>query len=109
SVRATLIDAEQKVNNARLYFNFLLNRNADGAIIVEKDDKNDLAKVQGLLATLDVSGQREELKALNQVVGINKTVRKMNSQFAVPRLGAFLDLGTQSEGFKFNSNTRYYM
>ncbi len=109
SVRATLIDAEQKVNNARLYFNFLLNRNADDAIIVEKDDKNDLAKVQGLLATLDISGQREELKALNQVVGINKTVRKMNSQFAVPRLGAFLDLGTQSEGFKFNSNTRYYM
>lgn len=109
SVRATLIEAEQKVNNARLYFNFLLNRNADDAIIVEKDDKNDLAKVQGLLASLDISGQREELKALNQVVGINKTVRKMNSQFAVPRLGAFLDLGTQSEGFKFNSNTRYYM
>ena len=109
SVRATLIDAEQKVNNARLYFNFLLNRNADDAIIVEKNDKNDLAKVQSLLASLDISGQREELKALNQVVGINKTVRKMNSQFAVPRLGAFLDLGTQSEGFKFNSNTRYYM
>lgn len=109
SVRATLIDAEQKVNNARLYFNFLLNRNADDAIIVEKNDQNDLAKVQSLLASLDISGQREELKALNQVVGINKTVRKMNSQFAVPRLGAFLDLGTQSEGFKFNSNTRYYM
>lgn len=33
----------------------------------------------------------------------------MNSQFAVPRLGAFFDLGTQSEGFKFNANTRYYM
>jgi len=109
SVRATLIDAEQKANNARLYFNFLLNRNADDAILVEKDDKNDLAKVQGLLASLDISGQREELKALNQVVGINKTVRKMNSQFAVPRLGAFFDLGTQSEGFKFNANTRYYM
>lgn len=109
SVRATLIDAEQKVNNARLYFNFLLNRNADDAIIVEKNDPNDLAKMQSLLASLDISGQREELKALNQVVGINKTVRKMNSQFAVPRLGAFLDLGTQSEGFKFNSNTRYYM
>jgi len=109
SVRATLFDAEQKVNNARLYFNFLLNRNPDDAIVVEKDDKNDLAKVQGLLASLDISGQREELKALNQVVSINKTVRKMNSQFAVPRLGAFLDLGTQSEGFKFNSNTRYYM
>lgn len=109
SVKATLLDAEQKVNNARLYFNFLLNRNADDAIIVEKDDKNDLAKVQSLLVSLEISGQREELKALNQVVGINKTVRKMNSQFAVPRLGAFLDLGTQSEGFKFNSNTRYYM
>ncbi len=109
NVRATLLDAEQKVNNARLYFNFLLNRNADHAIVVEKDDQGNLAKVESLLLNLDISGQREELKALNQVVGINQTVRKMNSQFAVPKLGAFLDLGTQSEGFKFNSNTRYYM
>ena len=33
----------------------------------------------------------------------------MNRQFAVPKLGGFVDLGSQSEGFHFNDNTRYYM
>jgi outer membrane protein TolC len=109
SVKATLIDAEQKVNNARMYFNFLLNRDANEAIVVEANDNSALAKAEGLLAGLNIASQREELKALNEVEGINKTVQKMNSQFAVPKLGAFLDVGTQSEGFHFNSNTRYYM
>ncbi|SOD15500.1 TolC family protein [Pedobacter xixiisoli] len=110
SVNATLLDAEQKVNNARLYFNFLLNRDANEAIIVEAaNDKSELAKVEGLLAGLNIANQREELKALGQVEGISKNVQKMNGQFAVPKLGAFLDVGTQSEGFHFNSNTRYYM
>lgn len=109
SVNATLLDAEQKVTNARLYFNFLLNRDANEAIITITNDKSELAKVEGLLAGLNISSQREELKALGQVESINRNVQKMNSQFAVPKLGAFLDVGTQSEGFHFNSNTRYYM
>ncbi|MNK24620.1 Outer membrane efflux protein [compost metagenome] len=109
SVNATLLDAEQKVNNARLYFNFLLNRDANDAIIIEANDKTELAKVEGLLAGLNIVNQREELKALGQVEGISKNVQKMSGQFAVPKLGAFLDVGTQSEGFHFNSNTRYYM
>jgi len=109
SANATLLDAEQKITNARLYFNFLLNRDADDTIIVEANDKEELAKVEGLLAGLNISGQREELKALSQVEGISRNVQKMNSQFAVPKLGAFLDVGNQSEGFHFNSNTRYYL
>ncbi|WP_113638625.1 TolC family protein [Nubsella zeaxanthinifaciens] len=109
NANATLLDAEQKVNNARLYFNFLLNRDANEAVEVESQDQANLAKVEGLLAGLNAVGEREELKALQQLEGINRNVQKMNGQFAVPKLGAFLDVGTQSEGFKFNSNTRYYM
>jgi outer membrane protein TolC len=109
NANATLLDAEQKVTNARLYFNFLLNRDANDAIIADANDKSELVKVEGLLSGLNIASQREELKALGQVEGINKNVQKMNSQFAVPKLGAFLDVGTQSEGFHFNSNTRYYM
>jgi outer membrane protein len=40
SVNATIIDAAQKVNNARLYFNFLLNRDANEAIVIATDDKS---------------------------------------------------------------------
>ena len=109
NANATLLDAEQKVSNARLYFNFLLNRDPNDVILSNANDNLELAKVEGLLAGLNISSQREELKALGQVEGINKNVQKMNSQFAVPKLGAFLDVGTQSEGFHFNSSTRYYM
>ena len=109
NANATLLDAQQKVNNARLYFNFLLNRNPNDLILSDTNDQTELAKVEGLLAGLNMTNQREELKVLGQVEGINKNVQKMNSQFAVPKLGAFLDVGTQSEGFHFNANTRYYM
>ena len=109
NANATLLDAQQKVDNARLYFNFLLNRNPNDLILSDTNDQTELAKVEGLLAGLNMTNQREELKVLGQVEGINKNVQKMNSQFAVPKLGAFLDVGTQSEGFHFNANTRYYM
>lgn len=109
NANATLLDAQRKVDNARLYFNFLLNRNPNDAILTNTNDQTELAKVEGLLAGLNMTNQREELKVLGQVEGINKNVQKMNSQFAVPKLGAFLDVGTQSEGFHFNANTRYYM
>jgi len=106
---AQVLAAEQQVVNARLYFNFLLNRDSQEGIDVGLNEQASLEKIGGILAKLDWTGDREELKALDQVVAINKNVQKMNSRFAVPKLGAFLDLGTQSEGFKFNANTRYYI
>lgn len=108
-VNAQVVTAEQQAINARMYFNFLLNRSADEKIDVNFDDKNGLTKVENLVAELSPAGNREELKALDQMININKTALKMNKQFAVPKLGAFVDLGSQSEGFKFNDNTRYYM
>jgi len=107
--KAQVVSAEQQVINARLYFNFLLNRDSEELINLTLNDKDELAKVEGLIVAESVINNREELKALNQVVSINKNVLKMNKQFAVPKLGAFVDLGSQSEGFNFNSNTRYYM
>ncbi|QQS95066.1 TolC family protein [Sphingobacterium spiritivorum] len=106
---AQLVAAEQQVLNARMYFNFLLNRNAETNIDPDTDNKAGLDKVSILLADLSQSEKREELKAIDQVVEINRTALKMNKQYAVPKLAAFVDLGSQSEGFKFNNNTRYYM
>lgn len=109
SAKAALLEAEQKVDNARMYFNFLLNRAADQSIATAQQQGDALTKIEGLLAGINIINNREELRALNEVEGIHKNMQKMNSQFAVPKLGAFLDLGTQSEGFKFNDNTRYYL
>ncbi|RDC54474.1 TolC family protein [Pedobacter chinensis] len=109
NANAQLVAAEQQVVNARMYFNFLLNRDSNEKIETNFDDKVSLTEVEHLLTNLMVADGREELKALDQVININKTALKMNKQFAVPKLGAFVDLGSQSEGFHFNDNTRYYM
>lgn len=109
NANAQVVAAQQQVVNARLYFNFLLNRNTEELISLTLSDKDELAKAEGLIVAEAIINNREELKALSQVVAINKNVLSMNKQFAVPKLGAFVDLGTQSEGFNFNSNTRYYM
>lgn len=109
NVNAQVVSAQQQVMNARMYFNFLLNRNADEKIDVSSDDQDILNNSASLAGDLSISGNREELKALDQVININKTALKMNKAFAVPKLGAFADLGSQSEGFHFNNNTRYYM
>lgn len=109
NVKAQVVSAEQQVVNARMYFNFLLNRNPEDKIETNFNDNARFSKVESLIADLTLSSAREELKALNQVIDINKTALKMNRQFAVPKLGAFVDLGSQSEGFHFNDQTRYYM
>lgn len=108
NINAQLVSAKQQVVNAQLYFNFLLNRNADEKIDSGKG-QIDLNTVDGLVVNMPSSNSREELKQLDQVIAINKNVLKMNNRFAVPKLGAFFDLGSQSEGFKFNNNSRYYM
>jgi len=109
NVHAQIVSAEQQAANAKMYFNFLLNRNANEKINADFDDKAWISKVEQSIIDQPLQGSREELKALDQVVHINKTALKMNKQFATPKLGAFVDLGSQSEGFKFNDNTRYYM
>src|SRR5690606_30755644 len=53
--------------------------------------------------------KREELLALKQVIMLNETVQKMNERYFVPRLSAFLDLGSQASDFRFNDESRYYM
>ncbi|WP_262246263.1 TolC family protein [Parapedobacter soli] len=110
AAQATLTAAEQQADNAKFYFNSLLNREAEAAIDTAFNPENSLLEVVGLLNGGNPAvGKREELEALTTAVNIRKTALKMDKQYAVPTLNAFLDLGSQSEGFRFNGQTRYYM
>ena len=109
SGQAQLTNAHQQADNARLYFNSLLNRSADASINTALDVNAVLAKaLVGLKVHMPVSN-REELKSLRQVVVMNQTVVRMNKHYAVPKLNGFLDLGSQSESWKYNDQSRYYM
>ena len=106
---AQLTQAKLQVRNAQLYFNSLLNRPGDTEIDTLYDSERALVEASALLHDGGTTDGREEIQSLKTVVGIQETVLKMNKQYQVPKLNAFLDLGSQSEGFYFNSQSRYYM
>lgn len=109
SSRAQLVKARQQANNARMYFNVLLNREADTAIDSTWHTEEDLRHARKMAADNDVHSGREEIKSLEQAVIINETLVKMNKKFMVPKLNGFVDIGSQAENWKFNNESRYYM
>jgi outer membrane protein len=108
-VNAQVNTAEQQAENAKLYFNFLLNRDQHTDIDTSYDPGNALTEIGTLLAAQPGAGSREELKALQQAININETVLQMNKQVYMPRLNGVLDLGSQAENWKFNTQSRYYL
>lgn len=109
SAEAQLTRANQQAENARLYFNSLLNRDAGAAIDTAFDTDAGLAQASTQMNGATGGNEREELKSLQQVVKLNETVVKMNKSFRVPKLSGFLDLGSQAENWKYNDQSRYYM
>jgi outer membrane protein len=109
NVKAQVTAAEQQANNAKLYFNFLLNRGQSEEIDTQYNAETQINDIPGLLAGEKRASGREELKALQQVVSVNETVLEMNKAVYYPKLNGFLDLGSQSQNWKFNSQSRYYM
>ena len=110
AAEAKLTVAEADARNAQGYFNSLLNRRSDAAVDTAFDRQQALLQAAAVLQAGPIGGSgREELAALATAITMRGTTLKLNKQFAVPKLNAFLDLGSQSEGFRLNGQTRYYM
>jgi outer membrane protein TolC len=103
AVKAQLQQAQNQRKNAQYYFNFLLNRELDAAI----EEVEISGEVSGV-ANTDVS-KREELAMLQEAKAIQETVVRMNEKFWVPKLNAFLDLGSQGVNWEVSSKSAYYM
>ncbi|HMR19027.1 MAG TPA: TolC family protein [Sphingobacterium sp.] len=104
-VEAQLSEAEQQKLNAQYYFNMLLNRAAHDPIDMLE---NPLAQLTADKLSTSVDG-REELGALNQQIAIQETLVKINKQVFLPKLNAFLDIGSQAENIRFNLESQYVM
>lgn len=109
NVEAQLTQARQQVDNARLYFNMLLNREPEAPVDTTFSEEDALSNSLVLPDGPASAQQREELQSLSTFIQLNETVLRMNKQFFLPKLNGFLDLGSQAEGFKFNSQSRYYL
>lgn len=104
---AALQEANQQANNAKLYFNFLLNTDPKDSITTNYNTNAAINTIQPLTAI--ETTPREEIKMIEQTLAINQKLLEMNKNFAYPKLNGFLNTGTQAEKFKYSSQSFYYL
>ncbi len=109
NTRAQLIEAEQQTVNAKLYFNFLLNREAAEDISVDPIEPKVFENITGLISGTNTPLQREELFQIKGAAELNTLSLKMKEAFWVPKLSGFADLGAQAEDLRYNQNANYYL
>ena len=109
-VKAQLYEAENGAQNARRYFNFLLNKPQESPVEVSAGTAAAVAEVPRLLLQTQASiAGREELQMIQTAERLNQRVLQMKQQAWVPKVNAFLDLGAQADNMQFNSQARYYL
>ncbi|MTH15833.1 TolC family protein [Flavobacterium sp. LC2016-01] len=103
-INAHLVTAQQNKKSAQSYFNFLLNKPLTDSINVDTDTALPVIE----LTEADVS-RREELAKIKTAMQINENVEGLTKSYIIPKVGTFLDLGSQAFDFKFNQDSRYYL
>ena len=102
---ALLVTARQAENNARAYFNFLLNTDLHKSII---EDSIYALPAVTFLADSSVA-RREELTKIQYAATVNKYVIALAKSYRQPKLNSFLDLGSQAFDGKVNRGSWYYL
>ena len=111
-VGSALIEAKNNLQNAIAYFNFLLNRSLDTAIITDE------SLMEGTVTTDPLPDQhpspglpagREELTRLGSYQKIVRSNLQYSRSYLVPKLNAFYDIGFQGFGFHFDGNQFYQL
>ncbi|WP_281233744.1 TolC family protein [Flavobacterium gelatinilyticum] len=101
-IQANLETARQTSNNARSYFNFLLNQKLDAAI---ETDQSEALPIEVLSENTQ---NREELQKLTQAKEINENVSRLTKSYWLPKVNGFADFGIQDFDFQSDKNSRYY-
>jgi len=103
---AALIQAQRNSQNARSYFNFLLNRPLKDSVYTESIVSAAVLTVPDTTAGVS---RREELKQLETLRQVYTLDEKLQKSGFIPKLNTFVDLGSQGFDFNVNSKTRYYL
>lgn len=104
-VEAQLTEAQNNAKNAAAYFNFLLNKPFDTPIAEDPSiSDTNYAFPSNLDGTTE---NRDELRKLLVAQGINQTVLKMNEAYKIPKVNAFVDLGSQAFNFGVGNGSLY--
>ncbi len=104
-VEAQLTEAQNNAKNAAAYLNFLLNKPLDTPVAEDSTIAN---ITYAFPATLDgTTENRDELRKLLVAQGINQTILKMNEAYKIPKVNAFVDLGSQGFNFEVGNGSLY--
>ena len=103
-VNASLIGAKKTKESARYYFNFLLNKPLTDSITLEEVSA---LPAPAVMFSTDVQ-KREELSKLRLAQGINRNLTSMTRSYLIPKIGTYIDLGSQAFNWDFNRQSRYY-
>lgn len=103
-INASLISARKTSESARYYFNFLLNRPLTDSIL---PDEITTLPTADQSQDDNVSG-REELTKLRIAKDINGNLNGLAKSYLIPKVGTYLDLGSQAFNWQFNNQSRYY-
>ena len=103
--QAALVYKNQQT--AAAFFNFLLNREFDAEIIIEKD-----ATVQPVMIPLEDArsrafSYREELLQLNHYMNAAESNIKLNKGSLLPQVNLVADYGIQGETYAFNTDSDF--
>jgi outer membrane protein TolC len=104
-INASLIGANKTAESARYYFNFLLNRPLTDSITLDEIKELPVSNQQ----QDDNTSKREELTKLRLANDINGNLKGLAKSYIIPKLGTFIDLGSQDFDWKFTSQSRYYL
>lgn len=107
-VESDLLAARNEEQNAKAYFNFLLNKPLTDPIIAIEISLTENVKAIAANLNDNING-REELKSIGIAKNINKDVQKLNRSFRTPKVNAFLDLASQGFDFQVNRNSFFYL
>ncbi len=101
---AAITQAKNNVENARAYFNFLLNKPLKDSVSLDTS----ILTVSG---NIPVSGiqSREELLQLETTKKMALLQQQMQRSLLTPKVNTFLDLGSQGYNWTFSNSTRYYL
>jgi outer membrane protein TolC len=108
-LNAQLNESKKQSESAKMFFNFLLNRDLEIEIDTNYNEESGLLTYSEIKTTAGNISQREELKLLEGAVELNKTVLKMNQHFWYPKLNGYFNLGSQSQSWEFNNKSAYYL
>lgn len=108
NLEAARTEAMQQLQNAQMYFNFLINAENNTPPDTTGNYAVDNNLIEQYILAEASPANRTELKALDQSASLYETRLKMNKSYWVPRVSGFVDLGSQAYNWQFNNKSKYY-